>query len=330
MALPFNNLSPLQIDRGLAPTKEFDFTKATLPQGVVLTRTTVATSGLWTDAPGSSYTSYAIDEARVGQADGMGLLIEGTRVNRFRNSAAPANHTTPSIPTGTYTVWMIGTGTLTVAANTAVGTGFGSVTAGSLLTVVISTAGTVDVTITGSVDRIQWENGSDPTSFIVTGASGATTRAVDLCAWNATFGTAATLLAWASVNFVPANINQWVANITNTAFSQYMGIRNPISTSGYQGADNAPSGPGVALPVMGTIVANQNYWFGISVNGSVAVQTNQENAIDGRAGAMPQGDTMIAFGSLSNTSAQHINGFIGKVKYWNWALSASEMRRAMT
>ncbi len=106
------------------------------------------------------------------------LLIEPARTNYFLNSTAPVTQTTESLGTGTYTAWIDGTGSATVAANTATITGGGAATDGSPLTFVVTGAGTVDVTIAGGPTRGQVEGGPVATSFIVT--TGATaTRATE-------------------------------------------------------------------------------------------------------------------------------------------------------
>lgn len=109
-----------------------------------------------------------------------GLLLEGPRTPYLANNTVPANQTTGSLGSGTYVLWMEGTGSVAVAAGTATGSGFGSATASSPVVFTISGAGTVTVTITGTVTAFQIENGGFASSLVVTGASPAA-RGVDVC-----------------------------------------------------------------------------------------------------------------------------------------------------
>jgi len=71
------------------------------------------------------------------------------------NPTAPANQTITLATTGTYTLWIEGPGSVAVAAGTAVGTGFGSASAGVPVVFAISTGGTVNLTVTGAPTLVQ-------------------------------------------------------------------------------------------------------------------------------------------------------------------------------
>ena len=106
------------------------------------------------------------------------LLVEPEGTNYFLNSDTPATQTTESLAEGTYTCWIDGTGSATVAANGATITGAGAAVDGTPVTFVVTVAGTVDVTIAGGPTRCQVENSVVPTSYIVTVAT-AVTRATE-------------------------------------------------------------------------------------------------------------------------------------------------------
>ena len=142
-----------------------------LPANWTYGSTVSSTDLLWDDYPGRVWNDYGVGVPRI--IPGKGLLFESGRNNRFLNSAAPANHTTASVPVGLYIVWMNGFGSLTVAAGTAAGTGFGTATQGVPIWVNVTTAGTVVVTVSGLVYAIQMEavgvaDQAVPTSFIRT------------------------------------------------------------------------------------------------------------------------------------------------------------------
>lgn len=72
---------------------------------------------------------------------------------------------------GTYTLTVVGAGSVTIAAGTAVGSGWGAATAGSPRTVIIATAGTVTLNATGVITSITLspvlEEDTDITRLIV-------------------------------------------------------------------------------------------------------------------------------------------------------------------
>lgn len=108
----------------------------------------------------------------------MALLIEPAATNYFLNSEAPVTQTTEALGTGTYMAWIDGTGSATIAANTATIMGAGAATDGTPVTFVVTGAGTVDVTIAGGPTRCQVEKSPVATSFIVTAGS-TVTRATE-------------------------------------------------------------------------------------------------------------------------------------------------------
>lgn len=110
------------------------------------------------------------------------LLMERQSTNYFLNSGTPANHTSPTCPAGTYTLWLTGTGSIAVAAGTAVGSGWGTATEATPLTVTITTAGTVTFTVTGTVTIAQFEPLPVKSSYIPTTTS-AVTRSADALSW---------------------------------------------------------------------------------------------------------------------------------------------------
>ncbi len=105
---------------------------------------------------------------RTGSYPLVGYVPWEARTNHFLNSGAPATHTSGSLGTGTYTLWMTGTGSIAVAGTTATITGAGTAIAGTPVTFVVTVAGTVTYTVTGSPTKAQSENGAFPTPYIIT------------------------------------------------------------------------------------------------------------------------------------------------------------------
>lgn len=114
--------------------------------------------GVWSDV--------LADGTPIPDAELLGYLREGARTQYLGVTASPATQTTASLGTGTYTLWVVGTGSATSSAGTATITGGGAATAGSPNTFVVTGAGTVTVTVAGTVTFFQLENGAFPSSRI--------------------------------------------------------------------------------------------------------------------------------------------------------------------
>ena len=159
-----------------APTIDSPFNpSAGMPAGWAYTRAdNVATNCLYTDgATVTTYTTYNTNQPRLLD---FGLLMEPSRTNYFLNSEAPAANSVPyTLPVGTYTLWHQNTTTsrsVSYTSNTATCVPpSGSVLPNTPLTFQVTVAGTVTFTIPLNSIRIQLENGSSPTSYILAGAT---------------------------------------------------------------------------------------------------------------------------------------------------------------
>lgn len=156
----------------------------------------------------------------------QGLLIEQAATNLFLNSSAPATQTIALSATGSYTLTCWGaSGSATVAAGTAAGSGFGAANAstrGGQITFAITDAGTVTVTISGSLLYVQVEAGAFGTSPVITGGSSAT-RAADTI----------TLIGGALTAAVNAKAARFVTNLvggfkSNNVLLLYSGVGQAI------------------------------------------------------------------------------------------------------
>ena len=129
------------------------------------------------------------DVPRVGST---GWILEGSATSYYAqtytanadgtiSTDAPITRTVSLPNTGSYVLWCKGGAGLSVAvaAGTAVGSGWGSLTASGYLPLNITTAGTVTVTVTGGAtgDQVQLTTGSVPTSYIPTPTTTPVTRA---------------------------------------------------------------------------------------------------------------------------------------------------------
>lgn len=141
-------------------------------------------------ATGASAVALTTANACTGTLTGGGLSLPlvgafGQRTNLFLNSDTPATQSV-TVATGSVVVFpRAGTGyTVTTAAGTAVGSGFGAVAVGSSQVLTITGAGTVTVTISGTPvgGRLSVEQAAFPGPYIPT-AGAAVTHDADQIDW---------------------------------------------------------------------------------------------------------------------------------------------------
>lgn len=145
--------------------------------GAALGSTTYARAGTATDLlstspAGAAFNTFGPNVIRL--TPGRGVLIEAGRTNFLVNSTAPATQTTGSLSTGTYELWVNGSGniadTVTMSSGSGTGCGAGVASQGSPVVFTMTVAGTCVVTVAGTPKAFQLEKtfGEPPTSLIVT------------------------------------------------------------------------------------------------------------------------------------------------------------------
>jgi hypothetical protein len=130
-------------------------------------------------ASNNTWSEFYADGAPIPASTLRGLLVEGQRTNYLLNSDTPATQTTGSLSTGSYTLWVVGSGSAEVSADTATITGAGTAMDGTPVNFSVTGAGTVAVTVTGSLTRFQMERGAFASSYIPSAAA-TVTRNADL------------------------------------------------------------------------------------------------------------------------------------------------------
>jgi hypothetical protein len=127
-----------------------DFVTGLLPSWLTITRAQGSTDAFYDDAPGRAYSTVAANQPVFWRG---GLWRGGSSKNWFLNSTAPVTQTI-TLAAGSYAMYGNGTGTMTSAAGTAVGTGFGALALSnrSYQIFTITTGGTVTITVAGSVN----------------------------------------------------------------------------------------------------------------------------------------------------------------------------------
>jgi len=287
----------------------------TMDSRLVFSRASSATDSIYTDAAGSVYNTYLTDVPRM---TASGYLHEGSRVNRLLVSTVPATQTTASLATGTYTLWVIGTGSATSAAVTATGTGFGAATAGVPNVFVLTGAGTVRVTVAGSLNRFQLELGSFPSSFIVT-AGAVVTRSADLCAMSMNPDGAFTIVVDYIDNASSDATARFVYDFTDAA--------TPVERTGSNNSNNSyPSALirndaanvsvvslwGAVTPGYGLMIST-----GLSANNGNLCGANN-NVVSGmkwpkRAST---GLVNLIIGAIQTNGTQSAYGYFRRVRFW--------------
>lgn len=138
--------------------------------------TTGATDLLPSSSSGAAFNTYGANTLRFNTF--RGLIVEEARLNNLLNSTAPVTQTTASLGIGTYTLWVNGSGSATASVGTATAAALPLVsTQGVPQTFAITVAGTIVVTVAGSLNAFQLELGDFGTSLISTAGATATRNA---------------------------------------------------------------------------------------------------------------------------------------------------------
>ena len=311
---------------GIQPTLNLPFaTTRTLDSRITFTRSSTAT---YTNSSGV-LTSAAINEPRFGYDPvtllSLGLYVEEPRTNILLNSLLNGTNLSTQTVTTTataYTLSFYGTGTIALTGtNISTQTGTGAYPSRKTFTFT-PTAGSLILTVTGTVQYAQLEVGSFASSFIPTAGS-QVTRASDN----------------------PA--------ITGTDFSNFY---NPLQGTLFVDVKNANSANGVGGWSVPACIedSNTNYSNTTLLRGSQAiavvannVATNWANrnlnptykvaialapgnfiyAYNGTLDAlktspttMPLNQIQLGIGFIKNATNSYLNGFISQLTYYSVAL----------
>jgi len=135
------------------------------PSDLTVTRTgSSATDRLFTDPAGTTFDTYAANTLR--RKARRGWVTDAAKTQYLGDTASPATQTTASLGTGSYCLWVSGSGSATASGGTATITGAAAASQGVYNSFTVTVAGTVVVTTSGVLDIFQLENGAEPTSYI--------------------------------------------------------------------------------------------------------------------------------------------------------------------
>lgn len=292
---------------------------------LTIVRASTKTDLLPSSASGATFNTFGNNVLAI--TPGLGILIEEARTNQLLNSNAPATQTTGSLGTGTYTLWVNGSGSATPSGNTATITGAAAATNGSPNTFTVTVAGTIDVTVSGSLNAFQLEqntpSAAQGTSFIVT-VGGTATRAADSVL---TTGFISTILAGSAKSILAVT-----SKIPGVAAQ-----RTIVSGGGGSAPEylyfNSTSGPldnysGASVLADGTVTSNNLNKSALGAdgtgrslvanNGTVATDTNTQHA-----------NSTSALGASAGVSA-FINGYISRITLWTTRLSDAMLKAVTT
>lgn len=297
-----------------------DFTKGEIPATMTFSR---ASGGSIFNASGTLTTKSA-NEPRFDHdpvtLQSRGLLIEEQRTNYLLNSTAPATQTV-TLAAGNYTLWVAGTGSCSAAAGTAVGSGFGTANASTVVTFAITTAGTVVFNVTGTLLRFQCENGAFATSHIVT-TGVAATRSAELCS--------VPLGPW----FNHKEGTWLVECVAGTLMGSRMILMIGSSNTNAITMGGFPTNNSFTIRVDNVVVANQSFSSAPAVSalcrmaGAYAVGSSQ-SAVNGTTSSVaanasvPAGSNILRIGSRQ--ADQMFNGWIRRVVYVPTLLTAAQL-----
>lgn len=304
-------------DMSFATAQYYNCTPATC---LTITRASSKTDLLPASVSGATYNTFGNNTLAI--TPGTGLLIEESRTNQLLNSTAPATQTTGSLATGTYTLWVNGSGSATMSLGTGIGCGTATATNGTPVNFTIATAGTCIVTVIGSLNAFQLELGAFGTSFIVTAAASAT-RAADLIQFAGTLNTqvGAAQGSWYDKTTSLKNTTNgaiWsrrvsvddvvLASATTSSVRAASNVRETATvgsgsySTGVVNTVNTWSASGTALVANGGTVASSGFTYGTFFSNSTGLGSDQSNYQDGYT----QRYTMYTT-TLSNAAAQALS-----------------------
>ena len=306
-------------------------TPGTLPSGVVFTRASTAT---YFDAAGVMQT--ATTNTPRWDYDPVthvlnGLLIEESRINVLLNSAT-LNTQSVTVTAQQYYLSFTGTGTITksgTASGALVGTGAGQRVSQTFT----PTAGSLTLTVTGSVTNAQLEAGQFVTSYIPTTAA-AVTRAQDSVSMPTsgwlTATTSGSLLTEYIINGIRTGFPVIVRLDDGTAANNISHLINSTPGRMYSSSTVA-SVAGWALGNNSTYTANVVHKMATAWD--VGVQRFNLNGIQPQssvvASATPPSLTNLHIGQ-DQAGSIFKSMYIRRVAYWPRALSAAELASVTT
>jgi hypothetical protein len=296
---------------------DHDFTTGTLPAGSSFSRASPATYFDYTGTMRTAATGEPRYDYDPVTKTARGILIEEARTNLLLNSEALSTQSVV-VTAQAYTLSFYGTGTITLSGASTAGplVGGGAFPARTTLTFTPA-AGTLMLTVTGTVQYAQLEAGAFPTSYIPTTAT-TVTRATDflnmptsVLPFNSAAGTLLTSFKMPYVGgagypgaafFDDGTVNNYIGSFVADAASDATYFE--VKTGGVQQFYGS-----VGTYVAGTSVTVGGAWsaanFAASLNGSTPATSS--------SGTIPTVNVLRVGTLLANLAP--LNGWISRLTY---------------
>jgi len=291
---------------------------------------TRASSATFIDSAGTLQTA-AVDVPRFDHnpttGESLGLLVEEQRTNLLLNTATLSTQSV-TVTAVAHTLSFYGSGTVTLSGASTAGpaVGSGAFPARTTLTFTPS-AGTLTLTVTGSVTSAQLEAGAFPTSYIPT-TTAAATRSADVCSiTGANFSSwyrqdEGTVFAEASTYLGTAAVSRALWSIESDANNVHRFLRQsdqqPVSQTIAGGVSQVTFGFGANW----NTAANRKLSYAYAVNNFASTVDNLAIQTD-TSGSLPSPTTL----NIGNTSGfSPFGGTIRRLTYWPQRLSNSTLQ----
>lgn len=306
------------------PAVDLNFLSGVMDPRVTFTR---ASAGWYFNSAGT-LTQAGVDAPRFdynpSTLASLGLWMEESRTNLLLNSATLSTQTVTGLTAVSYTLSFYGTGSV-VMSGVFSGTLAGTGAAIRVSQTFVPSAGSLVLTVSGSVTSANLEVGLAATSPIIT-AGATVTRAADVASMALVTGPSYSLAAEASVDaVVAAGTNQFLAQLDDGTTQNRVVIYR-------QGSDGASAtlfdAANVAIftPMQAIIAQGATYKAAAAhADGISRVSTNGAAATNSTAAGIIAKSTTLRLGS-SSTSVSQTNGHLRRVRYWKRALSAAEIQ----
>jgi hypothetical protein len=275
---------PLYRAAGQLPAFDFRFDRGTITDVIrgltpTFTRPT-AVQNLWT---GSGFTSFAADVPgfAVDPATGRtGVALEPAATNLFLNSTAPATQGI-AVTAQVYTLSFYGTGTITLSGASTAGPLVGTGAAPNRVSLTFTpSAGTLTLTLTGTIVRPQLETGTVATSPIDTTGSAVTRTATTMTLGGADFAAVynqlgGTWFAGGTADATASSVIRFATIEGASAAAIRLGFQN-INVGGLEvintaGANQVALFPGVSTRTRRFAASTATDNFQVSVNGATPI-----------------------------------------------------------
>jgi hypothetical protein len=286
---------------------------------VTLTR---ASSGTYVGSDGLIKTATT-NEARFDHnpttGESLGLLVEEQRTNLLLNSATLSTQSV-TVAAVAHTLSFYGTGTVTLSGVSTAGPAVGSGAYPTRTTLTFTpTAGSLTLTVTGSVTSAQLEAGAFPTSYIPT-TTATVTRSADVA------------------SITGANFSSWY----NADQGTFAFDAKSIGAGG-AGVIGIGAGTGALYKGYTGVTRNMEWWNGTSVMSTsnsidwsvqakgAGAYASAERAISLNGGAVTTSATGLPNGNSMRVGATYngsgsLNGTVNRITYWPTRLADGTLR----